>query len=648
MHGVSALVRPVLPLSVCVSAALASAASLAESVDVPDADRVFVTATRSPTPLDEILASVLVIDRAAIEASAAGDVPELLRFHAGLDLARNGGPGQTTAVFIRGADSNHTLVLVDGVRINPGTIGLAALQNIPPAMIERIEVVKGPRSALYGSDAIGGVINVITRRGAHDGWSAEAGVGDYDSRQAGLSGGFTTQHLEFELGAYWADSAGFPTRSDDSTDRGYDNLSTNAQLRAALGRAEVALRHWSAQGTTEYSDFYLTPVDQDYQDSTTALAVSWPVGADAQVEVGGSRFEDRIEQNQSADFLKTVRYGTNVQADWRATATQSLAAGAMYSSEQASSESYGTAMRATTDTLNLFVQDSLAAGPHRGLVALGYTDHETAGNAWTWNLEYGYTFAAGTQLYGLVGSGFRAPDATDRYGFGGNPDLEPERSNNYEAGIRHRFQGRHSVSLAAFRNDIDDLIEFVTLSYDPFYGENRNVDRARIEGIEAAYEYDAAPWRVRLEAIHQDPRNLTSGEELYRRVSDSVTVTAQRRFGPVALGLDVLYAGERKDFGWPQPVTLDSYVLANLTASWQLTRALSVSGRIENLLNEQYELADTFNTPDRGLYVTVRYTPGSRAPAVVATAPARDAGTGRGAYSAALRSSGEGQRWATD
>ena len=131
-------------------------------------------------------------------------------------------------------------------------------------------------------------------------------------------------------------------------------------------------------------------------------------------------------------------------------------------------------------------------------------------------------------------------------------------------------------------------------------------------------------------------------------MSDSVTVTAQRRFGPVALGLGVLYAGERKDFGWPQPVTLDSYVLANLTASWQLTRALSVNGRIENLLNEQYELADTFNTPDRGLYVTVRYTPGSRAPAVVAAAPARDAGTGRGAYSAALRSSGEGQRWATD
>ena len=649
MHGVSALLRPLLLLPACASACLASAAGLAESAaDVRGADHIFVTATRTPTPLDEILASVLVIDRAAIEASAAGDVPELLRFHAGLELARNGGPGQTTAVFIRGADSNHTLVLVDGVRINPGTIGLAALQNIPPAMIERIEVVKGPRSALYGTDAIGGVINVITRRGARDGWSAEAGFGDYDTRQAGLNGGFATGRVEFELGAYWADSAGFPTRSDDQTDRGYDNLSATAQLRAAVGRAEVALRHWSAQGTTEYSDFYLTPVDQDYQDSTTALAVSWPVGADARVEVGGSRFEDRIEQNQSADHLKTVRYTTTAQADWRATATQSLAAGAMYSSEQASSESYGTAMRADTGTLNLFVQDSLASGPHRGLVALGYTDHETAGNAWTWNLEYGYTLAGGTQLYGLVGSGFRAPDATDRYGFGGNPDLEPERSNNYEAGVRNRFAGRHTVSLAAFRNDIDDLIEFVTLSYDPFYGENENVDRARIEGIEAAYEYDAAPWRVRLEAIHQDPRNLTTDEELFRRASDSVTLTAQRRFGPVALGLDVLYAGERKDFGWPEPVTLASYVLANLTASWQVTRSLAVSGRIENLLNEQYELADTFNTPDRGLYVSVRYAPGNRAAGAVAAAPPRDAGRARGAYSAAARRDGEEQRWATD
>jgi vitamin B12 transporter len=627
-------------------AGCAAAATAAD--EVAPANHIVVTATRTPTPIDEVLAPVIVIDREAIERSAAADVTELLRFHAGLDLGRNGGPGQTTAVFIRGADSNHTLVLVDGVRVNPGTIGLAALQNIPPGMIERIEVVKGPRSALYGTDAIGGVINVITRRGARDGWSAEIGYGDYATRQASLNGGLATERLEFDFGVSWLDSDGFPTRTTDDTDRGYDNLGASVQLRADVGPSEVALRHWSARGTSEYSDFFLTPVDQDFEDSTTALAVAWPVGAAARVELGANRFEDRIEQNQSADYLRTSRNSLDAQLDWRWAPAHVLGAGAMFSDELASSEAYGERMHADTRQLNLFLQDRIEAGAQRALVAIGYTDHETAGTAVTGNLEYGYTLPGGMLLYGLAGSGFRAPDATDRYGFGGNPDLEPERSRNFEVGARHRFAGRHAVSLSAFRNDIDDLIEFVTLSYDPFEGENRNVDEARIEGIEAAYEYDAAPWHLRVEAIHQDPRNLTTDELLYRRARDSLTVSAQRTIGPVQLGLDLLAAGERKDFGWPEPVTLDSYVLANLTASWQVNRSLALVGRIENLLDEQYELAHTFNTPDRGVYLSVRYTPARSESGAVAAAAPRDSRRVPGAYSASLRHTGGGQAWVTD
>jgi vitamin B12 transporter len=613
---------------------------------VPDANHLVVTATRVPTPMEEVLAPVTVIDRAAIERSAATDVADLLRFHAGLELARNGGPGQTTAVFIRGAESNHTLVLVDGVRINPGTIGLAALQNIAPAMIERIEVVKGPRSALYGTDAIGGVVNVITRRGAREGWSAELGYGDYDTRQASVNGGFATERLEFDLGVSWLDSAGFPTRTTDDTERGYDNLSGTAQLRGDVGPAEVALRYWTAQGTSEYSDFFLTPVDQDFETTTSALAVSWPAGAAAQVELGASRFEDRIEQNQSADYLRTLRNGVNAQLDWRVAGNHELGAGAQYSHETASSESYGESMRAVTEVVNLFAQDRVATGAHRVLLALGYTDHETAGNAFTWNAEYGYTLGGDTLLYGLAGTGFRAPDATDRYGFGGNPSLEPERSLNLEAGVRRRFDGGHAVSLAAFRNEIDELIEFVVLSYDPFAGQNRNIDLARIEGVEAAYEYAGGPWAARVEAIHQDPRNLTTDEQLLRRARNSLTVSVQRALGPVAIGLDVLATGDRKDFGFPKPVTLDGYVLVDLILSWQATRAVAVVARVENLLDEQYELAHTFNTPDRGLYVNLRYAPGAR-DATLAARPPGEA-TGARAYSASTTHRDGEHPWVTD
>ncbi len=210
-----------------------SASAAAATTITPDPPDIVVTATRVPTPLDQVLAPMLVIDRARIEDSAATDAADLLRFNAGLDLARNGGPGQTTSLFIRGAESNHTLVLVDGVRINPGTIGLAGLQNISPSMIERIEVVKGPRSALYGTDAIGGVINVITRRGADTGWTAELGYGDYDTQEANVTGGFATDRIEFDLGVSWLDSDGFPTRTDDDTDRGYENFNGMAQLRGA-------------------------------------------------------------------------------------------------------------------------------------------------------------------------------------------------------------------------------------------------------------------------------------------------------------------------------------------------------------------------------------------------------------------------------
>jgi vitamin B12 transporter len=601
-------------------------------------EQIVVTATRVPVPLQDVLVPVLVIDRDALERSGAADPADILRFHAGLELGRNGGPGQTTAVFIRGAESNHTLVLVDGVRINPGTIGLAALQSIDTANVERIEVVKGPRSALYGTDAIGGVINVITRRGTDSGWAAEVGYGAYDTTEASLSGGFTFDRTELDLGVAWTDSQGFPTRTTDNVDRGFRNLNTTAQLRTGVGAADVSLSYWRADGTTEYSDFFLAPVDQDFANSTATIAVDFPLGTALRGTVTASRFDDRIEQNQTPDYLTTNRNSLGAQFDYELSALQSLSAGGMAIREKAESLSYGESMTADTSYSNLFVQDRIASGPHRALLAVGYTNHETAGDHVTWNGEYGYTLHEGTLLYGLAGTGFRAPDATDLYGYGGNPELEPERSFNIEAGVRRRFDGGHALSLSAFRNEIDDLIEFVVLSYDPFAGQNRNVDRARIEGIEVAYEYTSGPWSARVEAIYQDPENLTTGEQLFRRARQSATVAVARAVGPVELGLDVLATGERKDFGFPEPVTLDSYVLANVTARWKVTPATSVVARLENALNEQYELASTFNTPDRGLYVSVRYAPEQGGPtAVVAAPPEASLTASRDAYSTSLR-----------
>lgn len=601
---------PVFAVGAC--AGLSLPAQAATGLD----DEVVVTATRIATPLDRVLAPVIVIDEATIDRSAPTDISDLLRFHAGLELSRNGGPGQTTAVFIRGADSNHTLVMIDGVRMSPGTIGVAALQNIPPEMIERVEVVKGPRSALWGTDAIGGVINVVTRRGSRDGWSTEAGYGSYDTRKASLNGGVplgSTTAVDF--GVSWLASDGMPTREESQVDRGYDDLSFSAALTGRAGEADLSLRHWSASGNTEYSDYFVAPVDQDYANSTTAAELRLPATERGELRVTLSHFEDSIDQNQppfpgaNPDFLRTRRDTADAQFDWKATAAQTLSAGAMYSTEDATSLSYGAKFAATTDSTSLYVQDRLAAGRHSALVALGYSDHETAGSATTWNLEYGYDATASTRLYALAGSGFRAPDATDRYGFGGNPDLKPEKSRNYEAGVRQGLGGHHLVSLSAFRNEIDDLIEYVVTDFETFDGQNFNVAKARIEGIEASWRYADGPWQASVEASYQDPKNLADDSRLLRRAKQNLTVAVARSFGPVLVGVNVLAAGERKDFGFPQPVTLDSYVLTDLSAQWQATPALALVARVENLFDEQYQLASTYNTPGRGVYFTLRYAP---------------------------------------
>jgi vitamin B12 transporter len=568
---------------------------------------VVVTATRTAQSLDEALQSVEVITRAELERLPAGDVADALRLRAGVEVARTGGPGQQTSLFLRGTESNHVLVMVDGVRINPGTIGSAAVQNITPEMVERIEVVKGPRSTLYGSDAIGGVVNVVTRQGAATGVAAEVGAGSFDTRTAGLSAALAGERAEASLSAYWLDSEGFPTRTGDDVARGYRNLSVNGSLRGSAGDVDLAARAWHASGTSEYSDFFVTPVDQDFVNSTFALEASVEPAERWRSRLLVGHATDDIGQNQSPDFLRTRRWQLDWQNDLTLGDHHALTAGLLLQDEDAESESYGLGFDTRTATRLFYAQDQASFGRHRLLLAAGYTDHDSFGGHLTWNAEYGLALGEAGSAWVSAGTAFRAPDATDRYGFGGNPDLEPESSRSIELGIRHRLGARHQLSLVAFRNDIEDLIQYVVTDYTTYDGENRNVEQARTTGIEAAWEFASGPWFARAAATLQDPRDVAADAPLLRRARENLTVALARRFGPHEFAIDVLAAGEREDFGFPGPVKLDGYILANLSARVSLPLSWTLVARLENVLDEQYELARGYNTMDRSLFVSLRH-----------------------------------------
>jgi len=581
------------------TAAIVSFAALADS---PALEPLIVTATRTATAPGEVLASAEVISREELARLPGADVAEALRQRGGIEIARTGGPGQQTSLFLRGTESNHVLVLVDGVRVNPGTIGVAGLQNIPTSIVERIEIVKGPRSTLYGSDAIGGVINIITRRGAAADNSLEVGGGSFGTRSAALSLGTASESGDASLAVNWLDSEGFPTRTTDDTDRGYRNLSVNAGLRRQVGAVELGARAWHASGTSEYSDFFVTPVDQDYTNAAFAIDAAFALrsGWDTRVTLGHAI--DRNEQNQSPDFLETRRWQLDWQNDFALGERHRITAGVLLQHEDASSESFGLGFDQTTGMQLAYLQDQYTAGRHQLLVAAGWTQHEDFGGQGTWNLEYGLALTPATLLSAAAGTAFRAPDATDRYGFGGNPDLEPESSRNMELALRHRVGAAQEFSLAVFRNDIDDLIQYVVTDFSTFAGENRNVARARIEGIEAAWRYAGESWFARAAVTLQDPRDRDSDEPLLRRARENYTLAAGRRFGPHELGFDLLTAGARYDFGFPAAIRLPSYTVVGLSARVALPAGWRLTARVENLFDEQYELARGFNTPDRSAF----------------------------------------------
>ncbi len=559
---------------------------------------IVVTATRTPLPIEQAIVPVTVITRQDIEQSLASDLAELLRFEAGVEIGRNGGPGQGTSIFMRGTESNHTLVLIDGVRINPGTVGGAAVHYIAPELIERVEIVKGARSALFGTDAIGGVVNIITRRRDRAYAEAAVGGGSFATRSAYAAAGRRTESGDIGIGVNLQDTDGFPARTDTVIDRGYDNLSASFHAGKRLGDHYLSLRHWRAVGSNEYFDFLLTPLDQDFRNASSALELRSDPGKNVSSKLVVSHIVDEIEQNQSADFVRSKRNALDWQLDW-VTGNHRWIGGIYLVDERATAVSFGDGFDADTDVRAVFLENLWAGGPHRTFTAVRLTDHDTFGNHVTWNAEYAFALNDRWTLSAGLGHAFRAPDATDRFGFGGNPSLDPEIADEAQAGLSYRPNARHSIDLELYHKDIEDLIEFDLASF-----ELRNIGIAEIRGAELRWEYRGDEYALLASLVRQSADNAVDNLRLPRRAEESLTLKVVRNLGPHRVGLSVLASGDRTDIG---DLRLPGYVVANLTGQLAFGDRWRLRARIENLLDAQYETVAGFRMQERSGFVDLSY-----------------------------------------
>ncbi|WP_455365925.1 TonB-dependent receptor domain-containing protein [Kaarinaea lacus] len=577
---------------------------------VSEAEPVVVTATRTAQIADQALTPTIVITQQDIQLSQSRDVAELLRFHAGIELSRNGGPGQQTSLFVRGTESDHVIIMIDGVKMNAGTVAVAAIQNIDPGLIEQIEIVKGPRSSLYGSEGIGGVVNIITRKStqAKDIILADAGMGSDNTRQ--IHGGYHTLLNKTRIGidAKRFVTDGFPSLDDSNIDRGYENNTLNAYINREFGATQLGLSYWTARGTTEYMGldpvtFNDIPVDQDFENSVAVISVNSAITSNASAKLNLSQLIDDITQNQSDDRAKTTRQAIDIQSDIEINDSNLLSAGLYYADEEVDAISFGTPLpeEGKNNTVKaVFVQDDFQLAANHLVAALRYTDDKNFGDETTYNLDYGYALSAQLRLLAGIGTGFRAPTPVDRFsGFGGNPDLKAETSQNIELGSRYKMNENHSLSVSLFQNDIDNLINWNSAT-----SMLENIGQTRIRGLELGYRLHQQNWNARIDIIFQDPRDRTTGDILLRRAKRSLTAAVQYRNNQHTVGADLLASSKREDFG----ATLAAYAIVNFNYLYRVNESWQVTTHIENLFDKQYQTAAGYNTQRRFFMLGFEYS----------------------------------------
>ncbi len=576
-----------------------------------------VTAGRIPQKLSDTLRDVVVITARDIDNSGQLTLGQVLQLLGGVEMASNGGPGSSSSVFIRGANSAHTLVLVDGIRLQSATTGTTAFENIPLAEIERIEIVPGPVSGLYGSDAIGGVIQVFTKSGRYSpGPSAAASIGSYGYGSATASFSGAANDTAYAITGGWTRTTGFsatkpgvPFGQYNPDNDGFRNSNFSAKLnhRFVPGQ-EIGASVLYSKGVTHFDS---GPIGDPRTEQTLAtysmhsrnqITQSW----ESLLRIGASRDDSSTLETAYPGEFRTDQ----LQAQWQNNVrlgTTTLLGGLEY-------------LRQKIDTSTPFPVDERTVrsafagatgdyGNHAVQVDVRRDDNSQFGTPTSGSAAYAYRFTPEFKLRAAYGKAFHAPTFNDLYypGFG-NPQLRPERSRNREIGFDYSARAQR-LSATFFENRITDLIVF---SFDPDTSAYlpSNVARATIRGVQLAYSARWGDTQVKALLTVQDPKSDTTGFLLQRRAKEHGSVIARRSFGPWTFGAEILASGARFDSANESSASrLHGYTVVNLTGARRISNDWSVELRWNNVGDTDYELVRGYATPGSNVLLTVKWSP---------------------------------------
>jgi vitamin B12 transporter len=618
-----------IPRRARLSAALSLVLFSSQAAPAQELEQLIVTAARIPEPEDQSFFSSTLLTRADIEARQVSSVQDLLADLAGISIDSTGGLGQQSSVFIRGADSDHTLLLIDGVRVGSATLGSAPFEIIPLEQIDHIEVVRGPRSTLYGSDAVGGVIQIFTRQAGDPGATlgGSAMTGSYDTHEFT---GYAAARGRAAWGSISADvlttgglAACLPSgvagcfdpaapQLPDGHQNRSGSLSAGVRLTDQLtASADVLYTHgWTAFDGAGFDDRL------DFGEKVLSAHLDQTLGAGWHVRLMAGRDED-----DERDFLDVTPVGTfdsvrnsaSLQADGKLGEAVKLVSGVDYEDVHVDSDTPFAASSRTTRAGFSELHADFAGWS--ALAGARFEDNEQFGAHWTGNLGLTRRLGVGVRFMLTWGTAFRAPTFDELYfpGFG-NPNLKPETSQSWETGL-DGGEGALRWSLHAYQTTLDEEISIDPLTFLPL-----NIDRSRIRGVELQGDWHGADWVVGGQLTGLEPLNVSPGagydDLLPRRAQQSASLTVRRLLRPApaggadgSVGVVARWEGRRYD-DLANTLPMGGYLTVDLLTQWRLAHDWTLEARVANLFDRAYQTAAYYAEPGRSYGVTIRYRSG--------------------------------------
>ena len=564
---------------------------------------IIVTATRTAQTVDDTLASVTVITRDDLEKSQAHSIVEVLQNVVGLNISRNGGVGKVTSVFLRGTESDHTLVLVDGIRAASATLGSFSWSSLSPEQIERIEIVRGARTSIYGSDAIGGVIQIFTRKNKNN--RVRVSYGSNNTKEVNLSlGGGENWKYSLELGHY--ETAGIPITTTSNTDQGYDNahvaLVVNGEFNK-VNKLQFAINH--AEGRNKFDS---GTGDSDYENRT--------ISADLQQQMSSSwtqtfRLGHALDfsRSYSPSFPSTITTSRDT-ATWQGDVTLGnnlLTLGLDYWNDNATKDNSGV-IDASINNKAAFAQYQFKGLSSNWSIAARSDRHSDLGTHDTWNVSWGYDLSEKSRLTASHATAFKSASINDIYWplnsgpcwynasltciTQGNLNIKPEFSDSSEIGYRYKTKDT-IFSATAFYTKTRDLIEWATAQTGAteYTTTPTNVARVSIRGMELQLDTPLGNWNSSFNVTFLDAKNIVTGKQLDRRPKTTAALILNREFEKQQLYIELIGFSEHTDANGS--IERSGYGLLNVAYGYSLSSKARIKLRIDNLLDKNYVTASS-------------------------------------------------------